>query len=776
MKMTNGIFKKIIFVLFFVVLPFTYTHAQNSGALSNEETNQVAELFAESDVNRYLELSTQIGSYKAYVKGTTIDTNSASHKHFEELQAEKSEIERRLQRDDPNYYSTVQLGKKAELEEIKSVLDSRPTPNDAQKKYLEETNSELKNIDAAIAAAKDTDLQANDRQAILRAEAEEAANNMSEVSCGMNVLSSAFWECFVAKTAYVLLYKFSESVLKLSGRLFDFIINYTIVDLSKNLSGGTVLETSWVIFRDIANLLFIFFLIYISIRTILKGTGETGKSIGTVIVVAILINFSLFFTKIIIDVSNTAAISFHNSIVKQIDNKNIDKSQDSVQKFLLGDQKTIAEAFVSQAGVGSMFNMPKEKLNYLNVTKQLVLISIVFIVLAVVLFLATFLLLTRYIILIIVMLASSLAFGAYVLPKFRSMISDKWWSALIGQAFVAPVFMLFLYVSLIVLKTAPAGSLEGNGWGDLDTVPEHIALKLFLVISLLIASVRVSKSLSDQAGGMAGTITKTLGGLALGGVGLLGRNVGGRIANKIAGSMNPTSALGGFAKRRLEGISNSSFDVRNSRLGGSVIKQSGLDMGKPAKDASFTAESAKRAANAKKRAESISNEVDASDPQKRTHREIYESSAMRIATGGGARRRQVIDKRETGEKLEKAKADHKALLSVATDPRGVSYSTHKNEAKRAETELAALKGALAIAIGGGTGNPATIRTDIQRQETILANSQAGMEAIEKSAGMKESFQKVANLQAKYDNIGKGKETTQEDISRQLERLIENSRK
>ena len=66
---------------------------------------------------------------------------------------------------------------------------------------------------------------------------------------------------------------------------------------------------------DLANICFIFLLVYAGIRLIL-GVGKfNAKSmIVNVILMAVLINFSLFFTKIIIDAGNITARIFYNAI------------------------------------------------------------------------------------------------------------------------------------------------------------------------------------------------------------------------------------------------------------------------------------------------------------------------------------------------------------------------------------------------------------------------------------------------------------------------------
>jgi hypothetical protein len=67
----------------------------------------------------------------------------------------------------------------------------------------------------------------------------------------------------LAQGMYYLLYAFS-SILTLVGILFNFIIKITLVDMSKTVGSLKAINVGWIAFRDIANIVFIFALLYIS--------------------------------------------------------------------------------------------------------------------------------------------------------------------------------------------------------------------------------------------------------------------------------------------------------------------------------------------------------------------------------------------------------------------------------------------------------------------------------------------------------------------------------
>ena len=65
------------------------------------------------------------------------------------------------------------------------------------------------------------------------------------------------------------------------------------------------MEKGWGAVRDVANIFFILMLLYVAIKTVLSlNVTDNKRLVGVIIIVALLINFSLFTTKVVIDASN----------------------------------------------------------------------------------------------------------------------------------------------------------------------------------------------------------------------------------------------------------------------------------------------------------------------------------------------------------------------------------------------------------------------------------------------------------------------------------------
>ncbi len=585
MKMTNGIFKKIfIFSILFAIIFDTGTliaQETKSPYAAMYQGNYIVE-----DISAYNKTQETLGELEAKLITNPNDPEINKQISNSKIQAESysSRIKQRLDMNNSImlFESVAAQGiiakNNKKIESIQKLTTETSDPV-IKEKYTEALKASEQSIEVAN-KVNDTAIVNTKNDELRKQQEENSEGALGSFDCPY-LWKSRGLQCIIANYAYLGPYQISLGALSASGKLFDYIVGYSIIDMKSHLYGqdgkNTSLDTSWKIFRDLANILFIFSLIYIAINTILSGTGETGKQIGTVIIVAVLINFSMFFSKVVIDITNTAAISFYNIIIE--DNGDLVITDSNISD---NPDRTIAEAIIRQSGVASSFNVPRGKLDFVSVTKQVLLTALIFLVLAVILIFASILLLTRFVILIVVILTSSLAFGAYIFPKLRSQITDKWWSALIGQSFVAPVFLLMLYIAFSIMKLTPLKETSGNGFGDFFNLHPEVLMKYFLTLALMIFAIKTAKSLSDKAGGMAGTITKTIGGVALGGLALAARGgiggIGGNILKKMAGDGDGLGSR--IARSAGNKLTTSSFDLRNSKTFQKVGDYTGVDVGK----------------------------------------------------------------------------------------------------------------------------------------------------------------------------------------------------
>lgn len=431
---------------------------------------------------------------------------------------------------------------------------------------------------------------------------------------------------------------FGNSALWLSSWFLDLasvllnqsiLFNLNIADFIQKTPG---INLAWGTIRDMSNIIFIFALLWISIQNILQ-IGDGKKLIPSIIIAALLINFSLFFTKVIIDTSNIVAFQFYSGI--------IDPAQTG--SFSAGG---ISDKFFQLTKIQSVF--ASSSVDFFQIL-TISLMGVIFILITAFSFLSVaFIFLSRAIILILLLPLSPFAYVAGLIPK-TAKYSKMWWDELLNQVLVAPVFLMLLWMILIILGggnnglnnksssvattegmrstiatytentnlaaalTASGGvsstvatyteNVSGSNMASALTSPDvntvGVIFSFLIAIGLLLAAVKVTRELSGTAGSkISGMLSVGAGALAGGAGGYVARQSIGRLASLAANNetFKNVAANNRFARLALQstvGVAKSSFDVRAAGetplIGGLGSKLAGatgakVDLGQKPKD------------------------------------------------------------------------------------------------------------------------------------------------------------------------------------------------
>lgn len=305
------------------------------------------------------------------------------------------------------------------------------------------------------------------------------------------------------------------TLLLLAGTMFDMLIQHIVIDFKGTLDtlGVTgAIDVGWTIFRDLANLFIIGLFVFIALSTIL-GVERFGakKLIANVLIIAVLLNFSLLFTKLIIDGSNFTAYQ----IYKQIATPGAAANQ----------PPDISAGFLKPMGITSVWNTYDLVKDFGSTTQSALqafmfglIGGLVLLAVAAVLAYGCYIIAARAILLILLMLTAALAFATFLLPSMQKSEYgwDTWWKTLLNNALFAPLLMVFLFISLLILNQAekkggsvvnlgavigdPTQLASGNGW--------QIILVYMLGVGLLYASLRLANKMAGTVGGfnLAGSI------------------------------------------------------------------------------------------------------------------------------------------------------------------------------------------------------------------------------------------------------------------------------
>ncbi len=258
------------------------------------------------------------------------------------------------------------------------------------------------------------------------------------------------------------------AALRLAGTLFDSMIYHVIVDFGQTLTtlGITdAINAGWTVFRDFTNILIIGMFVFVAIGIIL-GLETFGKKrlIANVLIIAVLLNFSLLFTRVIINASNFTAFT----IYKQM-------AGGSVAGAANFD---IAAGFLKPMGITSVWNDTYEVTNSVGKNAQSAMAAffyglvggIMLLTLAGVLFYGCFLIIARGILFIFLMLTAALAFATYMVPSLADgeFGWKAWWKSLFNNAIFAPLLMVFLAISLVIIQAA--GLKDGSARASIGQV------------------------------------------------------------------------------------------------------------------------------------------------------------------------------------------------------------------------------------------------------------------------------------------------------------------
>jgi hypothetical protein len=377
----------------------------------------------------------------------------------------------------------------------------------------------------------------------------------------------------------------------IGGMLLDLSIDQTVLKAGMwfnpddSTGIGSTIYQMWAIIRDILNILFIFSFIYIGIKTILDAnSSETQRSLGMLILAALLVNFSLFFTQVVIDFSNIAAIQVYNLIIT---GTGAGASAGDVSF----DSGSIVGGFMNVADITSFFGDGSTPglLNTMHFWKRITfsLMMMIFLIIAGIVFaMGAFLLIRRFITLILCMIFAPIMFAGWILPAFKGQ-QEEWRGKLLMNAFFAPAFLFMVYLSLMILDRLKSGLYSqyktDAGFPDLMLGQQMgvghftIVFFFFLAIGFLWASMKVGEMMSIAGANSALKYTqKAIGGATAGLVARAGRNTVGRKFQEYAESDKAKD----WASRSMVGkgilvgarkVGDNNFDLRSQGVGGGMI-------------------------------------------------------------------------------------------------------------------------------------------------------------------------------------------------------------
>lgn len=291
---------------------------------------------------------------------------------------------------------------------------------------------------------------------------------------------------------------FVGAFMSFLGTMAAWVIWLTSVLLEPLLSAGSfitnpMVKSGWPFVQGIANLGFLLALLFIAFATTLRlESFGVRRMLPRLLIAALLINFSLVITGLLIDVSRLVMASLLTILNQSAD-------IDDLALGLLKSSNLIRTSFDLNTFKESGYVVFQGKTTNWQTVASVTQATVLMWGLAVGLIMLVGGLLMRYIILILLLIVSPLAFLAVALPN-TGQLAQKWWSTFIKYVLYGPIAVFILVLTVAASRGLAA---ESNLVNPVKLPMVNNILNTLVVIAMMIAAATASSKLGVMGAGAA---------------------------------------------------------------------------------------------------------------------------------------------------------------------------------------------------------------------------------------------------------------------------------
>lgn len=385
-------------------------------------------------------------------------------------------------------------GQETQLNEIDTKIENNNTLIKNKKETAEKALKYLKKNFTSDAEKTENDQY----EELISAGFNETGNGEME-PCWSLTGGIAWSACVMTAGSWIasIIIYFFGGFLYIAGALFDASIMVSIEWLS-SIFQADYISSAWKVVRDFANIFFIFILLYIAVGTIfdLNGIGSPQKMVVNVIIIALLVNFSGFFVRVVVDATNIIAYEFYSSAKGDSDNIGSSIVTKLIPEGYLVDKNAKLEGKPYFKGT-----------SILNIFLTTIISIIIILVTCFVLITASILFIIRTIILIFIYIISPFAFMSQIIPNKNFDYFTQWKNALTKQSLYAPGFLIPLYLVVLLLNgDLLGGRLAQMDGGVVDTLFSGALMAILnglLGIGLIISCIFIAQKFGAVGLGLA---------------------------------------------------------------------------------------------------------------------------------------------------------------------------------------------------------------------------------------------------------------------------------
>ncbi len=525
----------------------------------------------------------------------------------------------------------------------------------------------------------------------------------------------AYW---IALIIYTFTVGIGSAIAFLGATILNTAVSFSLDSSAYNLD---FISTGWVMLRDIANMTFIFMLVYIAIQVMfLAQTHGTVERLVKVLAVALIINFSFFGTRVVIDAGNLISVQFYNAITggSTATTPDLTASIMNGLKFTSALNEDAFKQVSATVGGGSLTALIAFSFTYLVLGAALFMLAAACVTAAVKFVIRIVMLWFAIITAPLALVAWSFGGGHGGEGGHGGNYFGRWLKNLINHAFYPAVFLFVLLLITHFMSgltdTGGFGSIavDGNGWQGAVATLANILVRLAFVLVMLFFALKASDYF-DVAGA---SVAKTFGNnVAFGLPGWVGRNTLGRGSRFIDNRFNKTEegkAKSKFAAALLNIPAKQSYDVRESLSKVPVVKDRlEKEFGKPGGKGGWDEYRHHKDAEDKKKADALAKaQQEHADPkaeqkEQEKYRQEYGAAAFdarvtELIHGGDSLRKQQVEltkeqvqlAKVTQSDIEKMGEEAKKAHFKLVEDNQKSRAINKKELTNTENTLKTLKG------------------------------------------------------------------------------------
>jgi len=249
----------------------------------------------------------------------------------------------------------------------------------------------------------------------------------------------------------VLVATLARGSIELALWVLRLVTSENFINWSFTGPDNPLIAVGWTLSRDLTNMAFIIILVYIGLSTALRlGEQNAKRALPTLILVALLINFTPVLLGVVIDASNIVMNFFLGKIAGGLE---------AVGRAFVDQLTSVIQVFLKQN-----FSLMATPTYFFVVILMMVSASLT----TTIIYLFALLFMMRYVALWVLVILSPIAFASYILPQTKG-VWNQWWRQFIQWCLIGIFAAFFLYLGNHLMVQAP-NIIKNIPFGETDNL------------------------------------------------------------------------------------------------------------------------------------------------------------------------------------------------------------------------------------------------------------------------------------------------------------------